>query len=130
MAGSSTAPQSGPPMALRVGGAFMAVAFVLMLFALISVFTDGWGSDFAWTYSKVAIVVAALIVGAFSTMSKSQAGSRAQVAALAVSIVIIAASRFIPGDILFTQPQIWVVLYAGFAVLCALVLRCSAMPQA
>lgn len=128
MACGSAAPQSSPPTALRVGGAFMVVAFVLVLFALISVSRDGWGADFAWTYSKVAIVVAALIVGAFSTMSKSQAGSRAQVAALAISIVIIAASRFVPGDILFTQPQIWVVFYAGFAVLCALVLRRSAMP--
>ena len=127
MASSSAAPQSSPPTALRVGGAFMVVAFVLVLFALISVFRDGWGADFAWTYSKVAIVVAALIVGAFSTMSKSQAGSRAQVAALAISIVIIAASRFVPGDILFTQPQIWIVFYAGFAMLCALVLRRSAM---
>lgn len=128
MASGSAAPQSSPPTALRVGGAFMVVAFVLVLFALISVFRDGWGADFAWTYSKVAIVVAALIVGAFSTMSKSQAGSRAQVAALAISVVIIAASRFVPGDILFTQPQIWVVFYAGFAVLCALVLRRSVMP--
>ena len=107
----------------------MVVAFVLVLFALISVFTDGWGADFEWTYSKVAIIVAAVIVGAFSTMSKSQAGSRAQVTALVIAIVIIAASRFLPGDTLFTQPQFWVVFYAGFAVLCALILKRSAMSQ-
>ncbi|WP_316986060.1 hypothetical protein [Corynebacterium tuberculostearicum] len=107
----------------------MVVAFVLVLFALISVFTDGWGADFEWTYSKVAIIVAAVIVGAFSTMSKSQAGSRAQVAALVIAIVFIAASRFLPANILFTQPQFWVVFYAGFAVLCALVLKRSAMSQ-
>ena len=107
MASSSTSSQPSPPTALRVGGAFMVVAFVLVLFALISVFTDGWGADFEWTYSKVAIIVAAVIVGAFSTMSKSQAGSRAQVAALVIAIVIIAASRFVPGDVLFAQPQYW-----------------------
>ena len=69
MASSSTSSLSSPPTALRVGGAFMVVAFVLVLFALISVFTDGWGVDFEWTYSKVAIIVAAVIVWAFSTMS-------------------------------------------------------------
>jgi len=77
MASSSSASQASPPAPLRVGGAFMVVAFVLALFALISVFSDGWGADFAWTYSKVAIVAAAFLVGAFSTMSRSQAGSRA-----------------------------------------------------
>lgn len=130
MASSSSASQASPPATLRVGGAFMVVAFVLALFALISVFSDDWGADFAWTYSKVAIVAAAFLVGAFSTMSKGQAGSRAQVVALVVAIVVIAASRFLPGGILFTQAQFWVVFYAGFAVLCALILRRSAMAQA
>lgn len=77
MASSSSASQASPSATLRVGGTFMVVAFVLALFALISVFSDGWGADFAWTYSKVAIVAAAFLVGAFSTMSRSQAGSRA-----------------------------------------------------
>ena len=48
------------PIQVRVGGAFMALAAVLFLLALVAVFTDGWAAPFAWTPIRVAIVIAAL----------------------------------------------------------------------
>ncbi|MBK4146150.1 hypothetical protein [Corynebacterium macginleyi] len=116
-----------PPAALRVGGAFLVVAFVLVLFALISVFTDGWGAPFVWTYSNLTIIIAAVLVGAFSTMNKEHAGSRAQIIALAVAVALIIASRFLPQHDLLIQQQYWLLFYAGMSAICALILRRSVM---
>ncbi|MBK4141411.1 hypothetical protein GWO54_02210 [Corynebacterium macginleyi] len=116
-----------PPAALRVGGAFLVVAFVLVLFALISVFTDGWGAPFVWTYSNLTIIIAAVLVGSFSTMNKEHAGSRAQIIALAVAVALIIASRFLPQHDLLIQQQYWLLFYAGMSAICALILRRSVM---
>ncbi|MBK4157741.1 hypothetical protein [Corynebacterium macginleyi] len=116
-----------PPGALRVGGAFLVVAFVLVLFALISVFTDGWGAPFVWTYSNLTIIIAAVLVGSFSTMNKEHAGSRAQIIALAVAVALIIASRFLPQHDLLIQQQYWLLFYAGMSAICALILRRSVM---
>src|SRR5690625_93998 len=69
------------PIQVRVGGAFMALAAVLFLLALVAVFTDGWGAPFEWTPIRVAIVIAALLVGGFATVRKDQKASVAQVVA-------------------------------------------------
>lgn len=126
---ASSAPKNPvtPPAALRVGGAFLVVAFVLILFALISVFSDGWGAPFVWTYSNLAIIIAAVMVGAFSTMSKEHAGSRTQIIALAVAVALIIASRFLPQHDLLIQQQYWLLFYAGMSAICALILRRSVM---
>ncbi|MER0100827.1 hypothetical protein [Corynebacterium sp. KPL2734] len=126
---ASSAPKNPvtPPAALRVGGAFLVVAFVLVLFALISVFSDGWGAPFVWTYSNLAIIIAAVMVGAFSTMSKEHAGSRAQIIALAMAVALIIASRFLPQHELLIQQQYWLLFYAGMSAICALILRRSVM---
>lgn len=116
-----------PPAALRVGGAFLVVAFVLVLFALISVFTDGWGAPFVWTYSNLTIIIAAVLVGSFSTMNKEHAGSRAQIIALAVAVALIIASLFLPQHDLLIQQQYWLLFYAGMSAICALILRRSVM---
>ena len=116
-----------PPAALRVGGAFLVVAFVLVLFAHISVFTDGWGAPFVWTYSNLTIIIAAVLVGSFSTMNKEHAGSRAQIIALAVAVALIIASRFLPQHDLLIQQQYWLLFYAGMSAICALILRRSVM---
>lgn len=114
-----------PPAALRVGGAFLVVAFVLVLFALISVFSDGWGAPFVWTYSNLTIIIAAVLVGSFSTMNKEHAGSRAQIIALAVAVALIIASRFLPQHDVLIQQQYWLLFYAGMSAICALILRRS-----
>src|SRR5690625_7799368 len=66
------------PIQVRVGGAFMALAAVLFLLALVAVFTDGWGTPFAWTPIRVAIIIAALLVGGFATVRTDQKSSVVQ----------------------------------------------------
>ncbi|MTD97138.1 hypothetical protein [Corynebacterium guaraldiae] len=111
------------PAALRVGGAFMLVAAVLALFGLVSIFTDGWGATFEWTWRRLAIVGAALLVGAFSTQRRDQRGSREQIIALILALVLIIASRALPTTVLTTMGQYVVFLYAVAAGLCAVIIR-------
>ncbi|AJI78905.1 hypothetical protein [Corynebacterium singulare] len=111
------------PAGLRVGGAFALLAAVLALFGLISIFTDGWGATFEWTWRRLAIVGAALLVGAFSTQRHDQRGSREQIIALILALVLIVASRALPTTVLTTMGQYVVFLYAVGAALCAAVIR-------
>ncbi|HIX79824.1 MAG TPA: hypothetical protein H9978_07855 [Candidatus Corynebacterium faecipullorum] len=111
------------PAALRVGGAFMLLAAVLALFGLVSIFTDGWGATFEWTWRRLAIVGAALLVGAFSTQRRDQRGSREQIIALVLALVLIIASRALPSTVLTTMGQYVVFLYAVAAGLCAVIIR-------
>ena len=111
------------PAALRVGGAFMLLAAVLALFGLVSIFTDGWGATFEWTWRRLAIVGAALLVGAFSTQRRDQRGSREQIIALVLALVLIIASRALPNTVLTTMGQYVVFLYAVAAGLCAVIIR-------
>lgn len=111
------------PAALRVGGAFMLLAAVLALFGLVSIFTDGWGATFEWTWRRLAIVGAALLVGAFSTQRRDQRGSREQIVALVLALVLIIASRALPNTVLTTMGQYVVFLYAVAAGLCAVIIR-------
>ncbi|MCG7275432.1 hypothetical protein [Corynebacterium singulare] len=111
------------PAGLRVGGAFALLAAVLALFGLVSIFTDGWGATFEWTWRRLAIVGAALLVGAFSSQRHDQRGSREQIIALILALVLIVASRALPTTVLTTMGQYVVFLYAVGAALCAAVIR-------
>lgn len=122
-----SAPGATIALALRVGGAFMALASVLFLFAVLSVFQDGWGAPFEWTYSKLALCLAALILGGFATVSKNQSASKVQVIALVISVLLVIFSQFLSREALMIQEQYWVVMYAGAAVLCSLILRRTLM---
>ena len=93
------------PIQVRVGGAFMALAAVLFLLALVAVFTDGWGTPFGWTPIRVAIVIAALLVGGFATVRTDQKASVAQVVALAIAVLLIIGSRFVPQQVYLVQHQ-------------------------
>ena len=115
------------PAALRVGGAFIALAIALAIFAVVAVFADGWMAPFAVTPRFLAILVAAIILGAFATIRTDQAASRTQVIALVVAVGIVIFSRFIPNDAITTMAQYWLAMYAVFAFLCALIIRRSLM---
>src|SRR5690625_5873585 len=93
------------PIQVRVGGAFMALAAVLFLLALVAVFTDGWGTPFAWTPIRVAIIIAALLVGGFATVRTEQKSSVVQVVALAISVLLIIVSRFVMKIVYLVQFQ-------------------------
>lgn len=111
------------PVGFRVGGAFMALALVLLIFGVISVFTDGWMAKFPVTPRFVAILLAAAVLGAFATVNKNQEGSKAQVGALTVALMLVVGSRFVPNEAWFYWQQYWLVAYAAAAFLCALVIR-------
>ncbi|WJY89754.1 hypothetical protein [Corynebacterium confusum] len=117
------------PLQLRVGGAFIAVALVLVIMTFVAVLTEGWMSPFVWTPARVALVVAALIIGAFATIRKDQRPSIAQVVALGAAVLTIIASRFLPSAELAVMGQWWLLIYAGLALVCALVLRRSLAPR-
>lgn len=118
------------PLALRVGGAFMALAVALAIFAVVAVFADGWMAPFAVTPRFLVILVAALILGAFATIRTDQQASRTQVIALIVAVAIVIFSRFIPNEPLTLMAQYWLAMYAAFAFLCALIIRRSLIPKA
>ncbi|MEX3514150.1 MULTISPECIES: hypothetical protein [unclassified Corynebacterium] len=117
------------PLQLRVGGAFIAVALVLVIMTIVAVLTEGWMSPFVWTPARVALVVAALIIGAFATIRKDQRPSITQVVALGGAVLIIIASRFLPSAELAVMGQWWLLIYSGLALVCALVLRRSLAPR-
>lgn len=121
-------PGASIPLQLRVGGAFMTVALVLVIMTIVAVLSEGWMSPFVWTPAHVALVVAALIIGAFATIRKEQRPSVAQVVALGGAVVIIITSRFLPTVELAVMGQWWLLIYAGVALVCALVLRRSLLP--
>lgn len=116
------------PLALRVGGAFLALALVLVVMVIIAVFTEGWMTPFVWTPSRLALVAAAVILGAFATVRRDQKASLAQVIGLACAVVLIVASRFVPDTQLAVMQQPWLLMYAGAAIVCALILRRTAAP--
>ncbi|WP_156230926.1 hypothetical protein [Corynebacterium occultum] len=130
MAKNSSAPEGfRVPLPLRVGGAFMALAMVLFIFLFIEYLSAGFLVPFAVTPRFLAIVVAALILGAFATMSRNQESSRTQVIALAVAMVLVIASRFLPTEALTHITQPWLLGYGILALICALVIRRSMTPK-
>ena len=75
------------PLQLRVGGAFITLAAALFLFTILSVLR---GEElFALTLQTLTVLIAAVIIGAFATVSTSHEGSRTQVAALIIALVLI-----------------------------------------
>src|SRR5690625_7721231 len=93
------------PIQVRVGGAFMALAAVLFLLALVAVFTDGWGTPFAWTPIRVAIIIAALLVGGFATVRTDQKSSVVQVVALAIAVLLFIGGRFVQRNVYLVHHQ-------------------------
>lgn len=126
----STGREVTVPLALRAGGSFIALAVALAIFSVVAWFSDGWAVPFAITPAFLAICIAAVLFGAFATVNRAQKASVSQVVALAVAVVLIIASQFLPATALGYMGQHWLLLYAVLAVLCALVLRRSVMPKA
>lgn len=115
------------PLAIRAGGSFLALSLTLVILLVVSLFNDGWMAPYEVTLRVLLILVAVIIIGAFATVRKDQPASRAQVIALAVGLVLIAVSMLIPAVTVYTMAQYWLALYAGAALMCALILRRSTM---
>lgn len=123
---TSTAPaenQASVPLAIRVGGAFMAVAVVLFIFLAIQMFTEGFMAPFSVNVRFLLIVAAGALLGAFATMNTNQKASVTQVVALCLALLLAVSGRFLPNPELTVWAQYWLATYALLALLCALILR-------
>ena len=118
------------PLALRAGGAFLALAVTLAIFGVIAWLSDGWAVPFAVTPAFLGICAAAVLFGAFANVNRAQKPSVAQVVALSVAVALIIASQFLANTALGYMGQPWLFMYAVLALVCALVLRRSIMPKA
>ncbi|WP_350354562.1 hypothetical protein [Corynebacterium aquatimens] len=72
-------------------------------------------------------VVAAVIFGSFATFSKEQGGSRKQLVALIIAVVLLGVGVVMPNTELAATQSYWLALWAVGALLCSLILRRSAM---
>ena len=75
------------PVQLRVGGAFMGIALVLVLYAVLALLRGD--AAFPVTPQVLSVIAAVAIVGAFATYNTKQEGSRTQVGTLIVAVVLI-----------------------------------------
>lgn len=112
------------PVQLRVGGAFMGIALVLVLYAVLALLRGD--AAFPVTPQVLSIIVAVAIVGAFATYNTKQEGSRTQVGALIVAVVLIGLGFIAPDTELMATTPFWLIGWALAAGLCAVVLRRSA----
>ncbi|MCG7235948.1 hypothetical protein [Corynebacterium sp. ACRQP] len=116
------------PVQLRVGGAFMGIALVLVLYAVLALLRGD--AAFPVTPQVLSIIAAVAIVGAFATYNTKQEGSRTQVGALIVAVVLIGLGFIAPDTELMATTPFWLIGWALAAGLCAVVLRRSAAGHA
>lgn len=118
------------PAGIRIGGAFVALGAVMIVFGVIQLFSGGLLQPFAVTPRFLVILLAAAILGGFATVSKYENSSRLQVIALAVAVILVFASRALPNDPIMLIEQFWLSLWAVTAIICGLIIRRSLMPKA
>ncbi|WP_291313588.1 hypothetical protein [Corynebacterium sp. UBA2622] len=113
------------PVQLRAGGAFLAIALVLLIYTALAFFRSE--PTFAFTAQVITIIVAAAIFGANATFVRGQRHTRAQVGALAGAVALVIIGILLPATPLFVTQTFWLILWAVTGILCALILRRSAM---
>lgn len=118
------------PAGIRIGGAFVALGAVMIVFGVIELFSGGLLQPFAVTPRFLVILLAAAILGGFATVSKYENSSRLQVIALVVAVILVFASRALPNDPIMLIEQFWLSLWAVTAIICGLIIRRSLMPKA
>ncbi|WP_080794909.1 hypothetical protein [Corynebacterium pacaense] len=117
------------PAGIRIGGAFVALGAVLLVFAAIELFTGGFMRLFGITAGFLLILVAALILGGFATTSKYEESSRIQVISLLIAVVLVILSRLLPNTVLMWVGQFWLSAWAVVAILCGLFIRRALLPK-
>ncbi|MFR9871679.1 hypothetical protein ACL1I0_13590, partial [Corynebacterium striatum] len=100
----------------------------LVLYAVLALLRGD--AAFPVTPQVLSIIVAVAIVGAFATYNTKQEGSRTQVGALIVAVVLIGLGFIAPDTELMATTPFWLIGWALAAGLCAVVLRRSAAGHA
>ena len=111
------------PVQLRVGGAFLGIALVLLIYATLGYF--GADTTFVITPQVLTVLAAVALVGAYATTNTTSSGSRAQVYALLVAVVLIGLGIILPNTPLMITTPVWLAAWAVAAGLCAIILRRS-----
>lgn len=117
------------PVGIRIGGAFVALGAVLLVFAAIELFTGQLIQPFGITAGFLLILVAAVILGGFATTSKYEESSKTQVISLLIAVILVIVSRLLPTTVLMWVEQFWLSAWAVAAILCGLVIRRSLLPK-
>ena len=129
---SSTTHQPGPspvtvPLAIRIGGAFLVLAFVMFISFAVHAFREGFFSSFDVTPTFLLNCAAGLIVGAFFTVGAAQRGQMQRLIALGAAVIMIIAGRFIPGTVVMTMESFWLPAYGVACVIAGVLLRNQVM---
>ncbi len=111
------------PVQLRVGGAFLGLAAALILYAVLGFLKSE--EAFAITPQVLTVLLAVAIVGAFATTSTRQGGSRTQVIALLIAVVLVGLGVILPDTALMVTTPVWLAAWALAAGICAVILRRS-----
>ena len=117
------------PAAIRIGGAFVALGLVLLVFAAIELFTAGMLSRFVITPGFLLILVASIILGAFATTSKYEPSSKTQIISLSIAVALVIVSRLLPTVQVYVVEQFWLTAWGVAALLCGLVIRRAQLPK-
>ncbi|MCS4489327.1 hypothetical protein N7326_00465 [Corynebacterium sp. ES2794-CONJ1] len=117
--------KGAPPVsaALRVGGAFIAIAVVLLIFTVMEISQHGWMAPFAVTFRFINTVVAAGLVGGYATTHIKQRPHFTQLIALVGALLLIISGRLFPSTPLIVWEQFWIPSYAVLALICGLYIR-------
>lgn len=116
------------PGQIRVGGGFLGIALVLVLYAVLAPLRGD--ATFSITPQVFSVIAAVAIVGAFATYNTNQAGSRTRVGALLAAVMLIGLGFNAPDASLMVTTPFWLIGWALSAGLCAVVLRRSAAGHA
>ncbi|WKD61204.1 hypothetical protein CCICO_05880 [Corynebacterium ciconiae DSM 44920] len=128
---STSRPRESEPVvvvhpALRVGGAFLALALVLALFTVLSLISGGISSFFPVTWGFLLIIASAMLLGAFGTTHRNEERTMRHVVVLVIAVGLVVFSRFITTEPIYILESWWLPIYATMALICALVIRRSA----
>ncbi|APT84766.1 hypothetical protein [Corynebacterium aquilae] len=113
--------------AIRLGGAFMAVAVVLAVMVFIGMSTRGIFSTAEINPRLLCIVLAAALIGAFAPAAAGRRDSTSRIVALFLAVVLAIGSRFVPNPTFYVVEQGWLVAYAILFLLASLILRRQTM---
>ncbi|MEZ2121310.1 MULTISPECIES: hypothetical protein [unclassified Corynebacterium] len=121
-------PVKAVPTAMRVGGAFIALAIVLVLWTFLEVVTNGWLAPFYVTTRFLLICTAAVIIGSSATAGRTQYVTLGRVVALGVALMFLVLSRVLPNHIFMVMGQYWLPSYAIVSLLAGLIIKRQMMP--
>ncbi|AZA13582.1 hypothetical protein ACFPVT_05805 [Corynebacterium choanae] len=109
--------------ALRAGGAFIVLAFVLFLTFVLHIVTQGFTTPFPVTVRLPLLLIAAVVWALFGSVGQRHTDPKRRTIVLVVVVAIIIASVLIPPYVLTVIAPAWLVGYGIVALLAGLILR-------